>query len=75
MKTRVTITLDPKVHERAKRIARLRRSSVSGLVEKLLSEQEAPEGSIVDSMIGSASLKVFRPGDQKQAALEKKYLS
>ena len=75
MKTRVTITLDPKVHKRAKRLARMRRSSVSGLIEKLLSEQKAPEGSIVDSMIGSASLKPSRPGDLKQAALERKYLS
>lgn len=75
MKTRVTITLDPKVHKRAKRLARMRRSSVSGLIEKLLSEQTTPEGSIVDSMIGSASLKSSRPGDLKQAALQKKYLS
>ena len=74
MKTRVTITLDPRVHDRAKRIAKQRRASVSGLIEKLLSEQEDPDGSIVDSMIGSASLMPFRRGDTKQASLKKKYL-
>lgn len=74
MKSRVTITLDPKVHERAKRIARRRRASVSGLIEKVLSEQTDPEESIVDSMIGSSTLKSSGKGDAKQSALKKKYL-
>lgn len=33
MKTRVTITIDPKLHTRAKRLARERKTSVSGLFE------------------------------------------
>lgn len=74
MKRRVTLTIDPKLHERAKRIARRRRGSVSGLVEKLLAEQPEPTGSLVDSLIGSARLKPGRKGDAKRAALERKYL-
>ncbi|MDA0348072.1 MAG: DUF6364 family protein [Verrucomicrobia bacterium] len=74
MKSRVTITLDPKIHERAKRLARRRRASVSGLIESLLSEQQEPDGSIVDSMIGSSTLKPSKSGDTKQEALQKKYL-
>jgi len=74
MKSRVTITLDPKVHERAKRIARRRKSSVSGLIEKVLLEQVEPDGSIVDSMLGSSSLKSTGKEDRKQARLKEKYL-
>ena len=58
MKTRVTITLDPAVHAQAKRMARARRTTVSGMIEDYLRRPD-PEsaGSLVDRMIGSAELK------------------
>ena len=36
MKQRITISIDPKVSVRAKQLAHIRRTSVSGLVEKFL---------------------------------------
>lgn len=36
MKTRVTITLDPRIVRRAKAVARLRRTNLSALIEDLL---------------------------------------
>lgn len=58
MKTRVTITLDPLLHQRAKRAARARRTSVSGLIESLLETAAPPAAtSLVDRLVGSASLR------------------
>jgi hypothetical protein len=75
MKTRATITIDPKLHARAKRLARIRRTSVSGLFESFLREQKAPRESVVDRMIGSAELKEAGAGtDPRRKALQQKYL-
>ncbi len=38
MKTRVTITLDPRVVRRAKSVARSRRTNLSALIENLLNQ-------------------------------------
>ncbi len=64
MKTRVTITLDPEVHARAKAVARARRTTVSGLIEAFLrSEQAAGTGSsLVDEVLGCAELRTVDPG-------------
>ena len=64
MKTRVTITLDPAIHRQAKRIASIRRTTVSGLIEELLrtAAPKSPTGSVVDEMIGSAALRHPRRG-------------
>ena len=65
MKSRVTITLDPVVHARAKQTARERRTTVSGLIESFL---RSPAGaaragrSLVDDMLGSAELRKVEPG-------------
>lgn len=75
MKTRVTITIDPSLHGRAKRLAQARHTSVSGLFESYLRDQPDPRGSVVDRLIGSSKLK--KPGkskDQRRLELEKKYL-
>lgn len=75
MKTRVTMTLDPQLHARAKRLARQRRTSVSGLFEAYLREQPDPAGSQVEKLIGSGTLK--KPGttpDPRREALIEKYL-
>ncbi|MEX2381056.1 MAG: DUF6364 family protein [Opitutales bacterium] len=60
MKKRVTITLDPGVHDRAKRLARKKKTTLSGLLESCLREFEREEGegeTLVDEMIGSGSLR------------------
>ncbi len=76
MKTRITITLDPAAHERAKRTASARKTSVSGLIESLIQSATAPEiSSVVDRMIGSASLRNPAPApDPRMDALRAKYL-
>jgi len=69
------MTIDPTLHDRAKRLARHRRTSVSGLFEALIREQPDPEGTVVDSLIGSSRLK--KPPDKPDArreALIAKYL-
>ncbi|MGH8566316.1 MAG: DUF6364 family protein [Gammaproteobacteria bacterium] len=64
MKTRVTITLDPEVHTRAKAVARARRTTVSGLIEAFLRSSDAAGsgGSLVDEMLGCAELRSVEPG-------------
>jgi len=64
MKTRVTITLDPEVHAHAKRTARARRTTVSGLIEKFLSSPEAAgnDASLVDEMLGCSELRAVKHG-------------
>lgn len=60
MKKRITITLDPSVHERAKRLARKRKTSVSGLLASFVTAaagQETGKKMLVDEMIGSAELR------------------
>ena len=75
MKTRATITIDPKLHARAKRLARLRRTSVSGLFESFLKKEPDPRGSIVQKMVGSETLKEApKSVDPKREALIAKYL-
>lgn len=75
MKTRATITIEPSLHARAKRLAKQRRTSVSGLFEAFIKEQpEATDVSVVEQMVGSASLKPARANDRRRATLESKYL-
>jgi hypothetical protein len=64
MTTRVTITLDPGVHARAKAVARARRSTVSGLIGAFLRSPDAAGsgGSLVDEMLGCAELRTVEPG-------------
>lgn len=81
MKKRVTITLDPEVHNRAKRVARTRKTTFSGLVESCLKESsreaEAKNGgTLVDEMIGSASLREPpKESDPLFDALRDKYVA
>jgi hypothetical protein len=76
MKTRVTITLDPGTHRRAKRTAAARNTTVSGLIDSLLQSAEAPaQPSLVDQMIGSATRRNSLPGaDPLYDALKTRYL-
>lgn len=52
MKSRVTITLDPDVRRHAKVVARRRGTTVSGLIEALLSAQTQAKESHVEAMLG-----------------------
>ena len=76
MKTRVTITLDPEVHRLAKRKARKKHTTVSGLIESLLQAETAPrKADLVVSMRGSASLREPAPGtDPHYDAVKAKYV-
>lgn len=74
MKTRATITIDPKLHARAKRLARQRKTSVSGLFEQFLKSQSESGVSAVDQMLGSASLREIGADDARGRALAQKYL-
>jgi len=75
MKTRATLTVDPELHARAKRLARKRKTTVSGLFESYLASQPDPQGSRVDGLIGSASLKAApKHPDPKREHLKAKYL-
>lgn len=66
MKSRVTITLDPDVHARAKLAARERRTTVSGLIESFLRSPAAAPAragpSLVDQMLGSGELRSVPAG-------------
>jgi hypothetical protein len=75
MKTRATLTLEPDLHQKAKRLARLRQTSVSGLFESYLRAERLDEPSRVDALIGSARLKEAVDGpDPRQRRLTEKYL-
>lgn len=74
MKTRATITIDPNLHARAKRLAKQRKTSVSGLFEQFLKSQPENGVSAVDQMLGSASLREIDAGDVRGRALAEKYL-
>jgi hypothetical protein len=65
MKIRVTITLDPEVHARAKQMARARRTTVSGLIEAYFRSWDAAGkgGSLVDEMLGCAELRDVAQGN------------
>jgi hypothetical protein len=79
MKSRITITIDPKVHALARKTAKRRDTTVSGLIEGLLREEgaQARQG-IVDKMTGVASLRELGKGesgdDLIRKALRAKYI-
>jgi len=74
MKTRATLTIDPKLHAKAKQLARQRNTSVSGLFEQFLKSQPERAVSAVDQMLGSASLREIDADDRRGQALVEKYL-
>lgn len=76
MKSRVTITLAPEIHRLAKRTARKKHTTVSGLIESLIQSEAASAGEdLVAGMIGCASLREPATGsDPLYDALKAKYL-
>lgn len=77
MKSRVTITLDPEVHQLAKQSARKKNTTVSGLIETLIQAQATRinDGDLVAEMTGIASLRDPATGtDPLYDSLKAKYL-
>lgn len=77
MKQRISLTLDPKVMHKAKQIAQQRQTSVSQLVEDLLSRitrssEKEPED-LVDKWAGKLTLTPYDPDDSRRERLWKKY--
>jgi len=73
MKRRITLTIDPAVTRRAKKLAHARRTSVSGLVEEFLrsapmSADEKSE-SFAERWAGRFQVAKARPGDRRMRAL------
>lgn len=78
MKARVTITLDPDVHAQAKRTARMRRTTVSGMIEVFLRSPQVSDNdrSLVDEMLGSGKLRVSKRGqDPLYDELHKRHIA
>ena len=77
MKQRVSLTIDPKVMDKAKQIAQQRHTSVSQLVEELLSRipqpsEKGPED-LVAKWAGKLTLVPYDPSDPRRERLWKKY--
>jgi hypothetical protein len=67
--------MDPALHRHAKRLARLRQTSVSGLFESFLRSTES-DGSQVDKMLGSAELRASpRGADTLYDALHSRHIA
>jgi hypothetical protein len=79
MKSRITITIDPKVHQLAKKAAKRRDTTVSGLIEGLLLEEgtQSRRG-LVEKMTGVSILREAVGGksgrDRLRDALSAKYI-
>jgi len=76
MKTRMTLTVDPKVSHRAKDVARRQGISLSALVEKLLTEACGPpqkERSLSFSQRWKGRMQLASPADERAARLQAKY--
>ena len=77
MKTRVTLTMDPAVLKRAKRLARQRDTSVSALVETLVRSEPLPgqpgTPSFAEKWAGRFQLVSDAGDDALRSALLRKY--
>jgi len=77
MKSRVTLTLDPKAVRKAKSLAHYRKLSMSGLVEDLVltanSPTEGNSSTFVEKWAGSLKLNRSRSKQPRYQALKKKY--
>jgi len=75
MKTRISISMEPEVHRRAKQAARRRGTTVSGLISSLVNAAVDDGGPLVDRLVGSAELRKPPHGsDPLHDALQKKYV-
>jgi hypothetical protein len=77
MKNRLTFTIDPAITKRARKLARARNTSVSGLVEELLRSAPFPggekQGSFAERWAGKFSVADTSPGNQRMALLKARH--
>jgi hypothetical protein len=77
MKNRITLTLDPAIVKRARKAARAKNTSVSGLVEDLLRSASIPgeekRSSFVERWAGKFSVAESLPDDRRMAFLKAKH--
>ena len=77
MKARITLTIDPEVAKRAKRIAHTRRTNVSALIEDLVRNASVSASkqrpSFVDKWTGKLRLRKAHGPDPLLDALKKRY--
>ena len=77
MKQRVSLTIDPRIMHKAKQIAQQRQTSVSQLVEDLLSRITQPSAKeledLVDKWAGKLTLAPYDGNDPRRERLWKKY--
>jgi len=77
MKSRITLTMDPDVAKRARKIAHARKTNVSALIEDLVrnasvtaARQEPP---FVEKWTGKLRVRKPKSADPKLEALKKRY--
>lgn len=74
MKTRITLSVDPETSERARRLARERNTTVSGLFSEFVGTQEGLAAErFVEKWAGHAVVRE-NPGDVRYEYLRQKYL-
>jgi hypothetical protein len=77
MKNRIMLTIDPAIVKRAKKAARKKNTSVSGLVEELLRSASIPgeekRGSFVERWTGKFRVAEGLPDDRRMAFLKTKH--
>ena len=77
MKSRITLTMDPDVAKRAKKIAHARRTNVSALIEDLVRNASVTaarhEPSFAEKWTGKLHLRKPKSADPKLDALKKRY--
>jgi hypothetical protein len=77
MKNRITLTMDPEVAKRAKRIAHERKTSVSALIEDLVRStpvlRQKSRVSFTDKWAGKLQVRESSPSDLRLKALKERY--
>jgi hypothetical protein len=77
MKRRITLTIDPEIARRAKRIALARKTNVSALIEDLVRNASVTgskrEPSFVTKWTGKLRVRTPRGSDPRLEALKKRY--
>jgi len=77
MKRRVTLTMDPDIAKRAKKIAHARRTNVSALIEELVRNASViaahQEPSFAEKWTGKLRVRKPKGADPKLESLKKRY--
>jgi hypothetical protein len=77
MKIRITLTMDPEIARRAKRIAHARKTNVSALIEDLVRDASATaskrQPSFIAKWTGKLSVRKPKSSDPRLEALKKRY--